>query len=369
MRSPREDEVLDLIDRIYEAGMSFERWPDALTRMADLLGARDASLGAMAPGALPWIFAPRTDPDFMRIYAEAYHPLDLVWHEVARRGIGEATSDAMATPREALERSAFHNEWSRPQGYSTIMGSLVLAEDGWRTVLMMPGRETFQAEQLRMLRLLTPHLRRAVQMNIRLAQGDLQTEATVRLLREMGSAAFVLDAAGRVLFGNGPADELFRSGEVRVVQGVLSADHGAAGAELAALAARCAQGGPDARGGTIELPRPRLPPLRLQVTPIRRETPLLGPGLPVAMVFDVTGAPAADAARLRQRYGLTAAEAAFALEIAKGDGKPAAAERLGVSFATARTHLSRIFEKTGVHRQAELVRLVLGQDGDAPPPR
>jgi DNA-binding CsgD family transcriptional regulator len=38
------------------------------------------------------------------------------------------------------------------------------------------------------------------------------------------------------------------------------------------------------------------------------------------------------------------------------------AERLGISFATARTHLSRIFEKTGVHRQAELVRLVLGQD-------
>jgi hypothetical protein len=29
--------------------------------------------------------------------------------------------------------------------------------------------------------------------------------------------------------------------------------------------------------------------------------------------------------------------------------------RLGISLATARTHLEHIFEKTGVHRQAELL--------------
>lgn len=362
MSSPREDEILDLIDRIYDAGMSFDRWPDALTRIADLLGADDASLGAMAPGALPWIFAPRTDPEFMRTYAEAYHPLDQVWHGVTERGVGRATSDAMVMPREALEKSAFHNEWSRPQGYSTIMGSLILAEHGWRTVLMTPGRETFERDQLRLLRTLAPHLRRAVQMNIRLAQGDLQTEATATLLREMATAAFVLDADGRVLFANLAAEELFRSGAVRVIQGVV-ATQGDGAADLRMLAARCAMGGPDASGAVVEALRPRLPPLRLQVTPVRREAPVLAPGIAAAIVFDVTGtAPDDPVQRLRRRYGLTAAEAVFALEIVKGDGKPATAERLGISFSTARTHLSRIFEKTGVHRQAELVRLVLGQD-------
>jgi DNA-binding CsgD family transcriptional regulator/PAS domain-containing protein len=364
MTSPREDEVLELIDRIYDAGMSFDRWPDALTLMADLLGAQDASLGAMAPDALPWIFAPRTDPEFMRTYAEAYHPLDQVWHGVAARGVGRATNDAMVMPREALEKSAFHNEWSQPQGYSTIMGSLILAEHGWRTVLMTPGRETFEREQLRLLRTLAPHLRRAVQMNIRLAQGDLQTEATATLLREMGAAAFVLDADGRVLFANAAAEDLFRSGAVRMVQGVVS--HGEGVDDLRLAAARCAMGGADASGAVVETPRPRLGPLRLQVTPVRRETPVLAPGVAAAIVFDVTGQEPDDPVRrLRARYGLTAAEAVFALEIVKGDGKPATAERLGISFATARTHLSRIFEKTGVHRQAELVRLVLG-DGEPP---
>ena len=60
--------------------------------------------------------------------------------------------------------------------------------------------------------------------------------------------------------------------------------------------------------------------------------------------------------------GLTRAEAAFLGEIVKGDGLQAAADRLGVSLATARTHLRHVFEKTGTQRQAELVGLmVLGQ--------
>ena len=48
-----------------------------------------------------------------------------------------------------------------------------------------------------------------------------------------------------------------------------------------------------------------------------------------------------------------------ALEIVKGRGRRATAERLGITDGTARSHLSKIFDKTGVSRQAELVRLVL----------
>jgi DNA-binding CsgD family transcriptional regulator len=62
---------------------------------------------------------------------------------------------------------------------------------------------------------------------------------------------------------------------------------------------------------------------------------------------------------LRERFGLTRAEAAFALEIIKGDGRKATADRLGITVGTARGHLSKIFDKTGVSRQAELVRLLL----------
>jgi len=62
---------------------------------------------------------------------------------------------------------------------------------------------------------------------------------------------------------------------------------------------------------------------------------------------------------LGQRYGLTPAEMRVAQEIAKGRGRAAAAQWLGIGEATLKSHLIHIFEKTGVSRQAELVRLVL----------
>jgi len=102
------------------------------------------------------------------------------------------------------------------------------------------------------------------------------------------------------------------------------------------------------------------------VTPLgapNRLTPLpwLGVGVPAAFV--TADAPGADRRRqqsdLCQRYGFTIAEAALAAEILKGDGRAAAARRCRVSDATAKTYLANIFEKTGTHRQAELVRFLL----------
>jgi DNA-binding CsgD family transcriptional regulator len=58
-------------------------------------------------------------------------------------------------------------------------------------------------------------------------------------------------------------------------------------------------------------------------------------------------------------YGLSEAQLRLAREIVGGLTLPEAAEKLGISPNTARTHLTRIFEKTGVSNQAALVRCLL----------
>ena len=63
---------------------------------------------------------------------------------------------------------------------------------------------------------------------------------------------------------------------------------------------------------------------------------------------------------LKRYYDLTPAEARLAKLIAEGERLDGIAERLGISVHTARTHLKRVFEKTGVERQAELVQLMFG---------
>jgi DNA-binding CsgD family transcriptional regulator len=121
-------------------------------------------------------------------------------------------------------------------------------------------------------------------------------------------------------------------------------------------------------GGELKVARDRFrSPLILTVAPLRSNTrladlPWIGFGSPVAIVT-VTDRDLDWRRRqmkLRRRFDLTSAEAAFAAEILRGNGRKTAALRCGISDATAATHLSNIFEKTGTHRQAELVRLLLG---------
>ena len=128
-------------------------------------------------------------------------------------------------------------------------------------------------------------------------------------------------------------------------------------------------------GGEIKVPRDSSRSrLRVTVAPLRAKIPLkdlpwIGVGSPVAIVtvMDPDLARRQREKNLRIRFDLTAAEAAFAGEILKGDGRKAAAQRCGISDGTAKTHLANIFEKTGTHRQAELIRLLLeAADGREP---
>ena len=63
--------------------------------------------------------------------------------------------------------------------------------------------------------------------------------------------------------------------------------------------------------------------------------------------------------RLRRLYGLSQGEARVAAALARGHSLEEAARTLRLSINNARAHLKRVFAKTRVSRQAELVRLLL----------
>jgi DNA-binding CsgD family transcriptional regulator len=62
---------------------------------------------------------------------------------------------------------------------------------------------------------------------------------------------------------------------------------------------------------------------------------------------------------LRDRFGLTPAETRLALRIAACDTLRSSACALDITYETARNTLKRIFWKTGVRRQTELVILCI----------
>jgi DNA-binding CsgD family transcriptional regulator len=63
---------------------------------------------------------------------------------------------------------------------------------------------------------------------------------------------------------------------------------------------------------------------------------------------------------IAQQFQLTPAELRVLFSIVEIGGVSEVADVLGISEATVRTHLHRLFEKTGTGRQADPVKLVAG---------
>jgi DNA-binding CsgD family transcriptional regulator len=156
---------------------------------------------------------------------------------------------------------------------------------------------------------------------------------------------------------------MLAGGGVLTVQGGrLTARGPAAARRLEGLLAAAATADPARRSaGSMALAAPgRTEGLSVTVAPARVEESGLFDGGPRVMVC-VTD-PEADVRppeeTLRELFGLTRSEAKLALALSGGDSLSEAAQRHGVSLNTARVHLSRVFDKTGVNRQGALVALL-----------
>jgi DNA-binding NarL/FixJ family response regulator len=94
------------------------------------------------------------------------------------------------------------------------------------------------------------------------------------------------------------------------------------------------------------------------------------PRHPAAVVFlrDPERSASSAPDDLAKIWGLTPAETAVALALARGEGVASVAARLGVQPSTVRYHRQHVFGKMGVHRQAQLARLLesIAKEGQPP---
>jgi DNA-binding CsgD family transcriptional regulator len=63
---------------------------------------------------------------------------------------------------------------------------------------------------------------------------------------------------------------------------------------------------------------------------------------------------------IARHYGLTPSELRVLLAVIEVGGVPEVAEALGIAETTVKTHLGKVYGKTGTARQADLVKLVAG---------
>jgi DNA-binding CsgD family transcriptional regulator len=87
-------------------------------------------------------------------------------------------------------------------------------------------------------------------------------------------------------------------------------------------------------------------------------TPSILRGVSLVSIVDLDAKPLINLQVLQNLFGLTAAEARVAASIGSGNDLSDTAKMYGISVGTVRNQLKKIFNKTGVNRQPDLVRLI-----------
>jgi DNA-binding CsgD family transcriptional regulator len=207
-----------------------------------------------------------------------------------------------------------------------------------------------------------------------IGQGRLQFErnAALAALDRVPVGVIVVDASGLMIAANHMARQILEAAdplslrENRLV--CEGPDKLALDAAIArALANHCGPGEPGEE--VVALGRPHRRPVPVLVFPldVRERFDEKAKRTAVLFVRDPERYPIRTESRwLETLFAVTPTEARLAACLSDGLSLEAAAEALGMSTATARVHLKRVFSKTGTSRQAELVRLVLSGPALAP---
>lgn len=348
----------DLIDRIYEAAVLPQRWPGVLQRVADAAGAMGAVVLMRSPAAVSMLPSPRLERFLADYLASGWaddpaHAAPLL----ADRFPGFRAETAYRTAEE-IAALPVHREFLDPRGMIAGVGTLVQGAQDDAVQIAVEGFPAHAAAEGAVMGLdgIRAPLARALSLTARLALA--RAEATVSALELAGVGAAVVGADGALRAAN----DRFAArlgGQLDTARGRLRF---AARPLQAQLAQALASLGMAHATRSIPVPgQEEAPPFALHLLPLRGDARDVWDADGVLILLaEAANASVPGADLLRLLFDLTPAEARLTRLLVEGMPPAGAAATLGITEGTARTHLRRIFAKTGVNRQSDLVRLLLG---------
>lgn len=228
----------------------------------------------------------------------------------------------------------------------------------------------FRDHEIGALQAILPHVSTAQAIRQNLRRANQIAVASGMAMGRLQQALFLVDPAGQLAYQNDLADELLAARDgFRLTRLGLTCDGAASASKLARAVdhIRRLTLSPPSAGetrlaeGTFSVPRPGRTALRVTVVPVTGLALLadasLDPGWVAVMVSDPQWTDRAALSRLVECYGLTPRESQLVHGLVSGLTLPGTAADLGITHETARQYLKAIFGKTGVNRQAELIRL------------
>jgi DNA-binding CsgD family transcriptional regulator/PAS domain-containing protein len=290
--------------------------------------------------------------------------------EVVYGDVDTPRSTLHQMPQTAFYATPFYRNWAAPQGLrdACVMKFVQTADRvGLVASVTSAQRDIVTADERQFMALLSPHLRRAAMIGDLLDHQRVETSVFRHALDQLIAPVILVDAHCKILYANASAHSMLESGQlVRANGGVFSPTNPLMRAALADAVLRAAGQAGDLGSRGMGIPVADRAHHAAGAAALAYVLPLKNSAIrsvfnpAVAAIFIATAlshhAPPADV--LASVFDLTPSEARVMQMVGTGSSTPAVAAELGVSETTVKTHLAKVFSKTGVNRQAQLVQLV-----------
>jgi DNA-binding CsgD family transcriptional regulator len=347
-----------MIDRLYEAALVPDRWPQILDDLAGVAGAAGATLISSDMTDFRYISSTGFG-DFMADFLAGGWPRHNTRLPALlnARHAGFIIEEDVFTPQE-VEGNKIIREFLRPRGLGWATGTAFTVPTGDTLVVTLERqfhKGPVPRSAVAALDGLRPHLGRAALLSARLQLERVR--ATVTALSLLGLPAAALSGSHRVIAANPLLEAMIPRVLADRRERVMLADPQADRLLLKALAR-------PHRATPLSVPvaaQGQDPALVVHLVPVLGDArTVFVDAAFVLIVTPVEPAKITEAEVIQALFDLTASEARVARGIAQGATTEDLAERHGVAPGTIRNQIKSIFAKTGVSRQVDLVRLLSG---------
>ena len=358
-----------IVDLAYEAAVDADRWPALLAKLGGLFHSHFADVFARTDDNRRWhgLAHGLSHDDYQDGFLDTWVKRN-VWAE--RRPVrhaGEVVSTRSIIEPEEFKRTEMYNDYLAPRELQEGLRLSLWTGEGWvqDISLLRPWKAgPFSGAEMHVAGALLPHLQRSTAVSRRLREAGSLAKAGLAALDAISHAAMVLDTAGRPLQINRQAETLLAEADALWLcnGGLRAANHAVSEQLQALLAAASGLGGAGRSGGRVHLPcLSGHPPYALIASPLDTENNWAALRAPAILILITASRHAGreGATALVDRFGLTASEVALAVELMAGNSLADIAIKQGRSVHTLRTHCANLMNKTGTHRQAALIRVLL----------
>lgn len=357
----------DTIGAIYDCALDPQEWPDTCRKIADLC---ESSAGGICVHDLR-----HTQNDQLFVFGYQLEFLEKLGAHYAQSPM--AAADVVANIGDVKTLSMEHQELIESRFFQDVLAPFGLKDIIWFPALRTGSRMAsmhasrrdaapyYDQREMSLFSLVAPHVCRALAISDVLDIRALRSEILEKTLDGLAAGVFLTARDGRVVYMNATAERQIKLGNsIRIVNNRISPTDPDTRAALSMAIDKASRGDSDTNLSEYSLAIPDVGGAGFVATllPVgrgRRRDVVASFSASVAVFTkDPAEASLMPGEAFARLYGMTGGELRVLLALAQGLGAKEAADMLGIGEPTVRTHLQRIFSKTGTTRQADLLRLL-----------